>query len=281
MDIRMVNLITFSPTHTSKHVGGAIAEGTGLGTQRVVDLTLEEVPATTIEDDALAIVTVPVYGGLVAPLALERLERVHGNGGPAVAVVVYGNRAYEKALEQLSTFLARAGFKVVAAGTFVGEHSYSTDLYPIAAGRPDGDDLLQARDFGARVAEALRQADSLEGLQAVDVSRIRRPSQPLLPMLGFARQVLKMRRHPERYAGSARPEPVPGQCNHCGRCATVCPTGAVSRNEAGEYETQADRCIRCCACVKFCPSHARTFDTPFAALLSTYFKQPKGNQIIL
>ena len=102
-----------------------------------------------------------------------------------------------------------------------------------------------------------------------------------LPMLGFARQVLKMRRHPERHAGSARPEPVPGQCNHCGRCATVCPTGAVSRNEAGEYETQADRCIRCCACVKFCPSHARTFDTPFAALLSTYFKQPKGNQIIL
>ena len=146
----MVNLITFSPTHTSKHVGGAIAEGTGLGTQRAVDLTLEEVPATTIEDDELAVVTVPVYGGLVAPLALERLERVHGNGGPAVAVVVYGNRAYEKALEQLSTFLARAGFKVVAAGTFVGEHSYSTDLYPIAAGRPDGDDLLQARDFGAR-----------------------------------------------------------------------------------------------------------------------------------
>ena len=125
----MVNLITFSPTHTSKHVGGAIAEGTGLGTQRAVDLTLEEVPATTIEDDELAVVTVPVYGGLVAPLALERLERVHGNGGPAVAVVVYGNRAYEKALEQLSTFLARAGFKVVAAGTFVGEHSRSARLY--------------------------------------------------------------------------------------------------------------------------------------------------------
>ncbi len=46
---------------------------------------------------------------------------------PAVLVVVYGNRAYEKALMELDAFAIPHGLKVIAGATFIGEHSYSTD----------------------------------------------------------------------------------------------------------------------------------------------------------
>ena len=77
----------------------------------------------------------PVYGGKVAPLAMERLQGIRASGSPVVLVVVYGNRAYEKALIELDAFASAQGFKVIAGATFVGEHSYSTEQNPIAPGR--------------------------------------------------------------------------------------------------------------------------------------------------
>jgi hypothetical protein len=56
---------------------------------------------------------------------------------PAVVVAVYGNREYEDALLELKIFAEAAGFRPIAAGVFLGEHSFSTQDMPIAAGRPD------------------------------------------------------------------------------------------------------------------------------------------------
>ena len=78
----------------------------------------------------------PFTGGSVAPLALERLQGLHGDGTPVVLLAVYGNRDYEHALDDLDRFMTERGFVTVAAGTFVGEHSYSTPQTPVAAGRP-------------------------------------------------------------------------------------------------------------------------------------------------
>ena len=63
-----------------------------------MNLTLQTVEETVIPTSALAVIVVPVYGGHVAPLAMERLENIRGLDTPTVLVVVYGNRAYEKAL---------------------------------------------------------------------------------------------------------------------------------------------------------------------------------------
>lgn len=76
--------------------------------------------------DAAAVFAVPVYGGRVAPAALERLQEIRGEGTPAVVLAVYGNRAFGTAVAQLAAFVAERGFVPVAAGAFVGEHSYST-----------------------------------------------------------------------------------------------------------------------------------------------------------
>ena len=134
MNIYAVRLITFSPTHTSKQVGEAIVRGTGISDVTRTDLTFHPAGKLEIPENTLTVITVPVYGGKVAPPALERMKDVHASGAPAVLVAVYGNRAYEKALVELDAFASDRGFKVIAGATFVGEHSYSTQQNPIAAG---------------------------------------------------------------------------------------------------------------------------------------------------
>lgn len=277
MTITEINLITFSPTHTSKQIGEAIVRGMGIADVSFVDMTLQAPEKKEFGSDALAVITVPVYGGHVAPLALERMKDLRADGTPAVIVVVYGNRAYEKALVELDAFVSGLGFKVIAGGTFVGEHSYSSDRYPIAAGRPDDDDLKFAEEFGAKVRIKLSNAADAEHLYGVDVQKIQRPKQPFFPLFRFLRRVIKLRKNGVPMPRT--PQVDENLCTHCGLCVKRCPAGAIVKGE--ECVTNAEKCIRCCACVKGCPQKARTFDTPFAALLHDCFQRPKENRIIL
>ena len=102
MNICAVHLVTFSPTHTSKQVGEAIVRGTGVSEIMKTDLTLHPAGKLEIPENTLAVITVPVYGGKVAPLALERMKDIHTSGAPAVLVVVYGNRDLVKPLVELA-----------------------------------------------------------------------------------------------------------------------------------------------------------------------------------
>ena len=74
MNIDEVQLITFSPTCTSKQVGEAIVHGTGISSVSKVDLTLEAAGKREVPSHALAVITVPVYGGHVAPFGFEAGE---------------------------------------------------------------------------------------------------------------------------------------------------------------------------------------------------------------
>ena len=194
MNIYAVRLITFSPTHTSKQVGEAIVRGTGISDVARTDLTFHPAGKLEIPESTLTVITVPVYGGKVAPLALERMKDVHASSAPAVLVAVYGNRAYEKALVELDAFASDRGFKVIAGATFIGEHSYSTEKYPVAAGRPDERDLAVAADFGKQISDKIASATEPEKLYAVDVRKIRRPRQPFFPLFRFLRKVIALRK---------------------------------------------------------------------------------------
>ena len=107
---------------------------------------------------------VPVYAGRVAPLALERLRRFRGNSSPAILLVVYGNRDYEDALVELRDVVMDLGFVPLAAGAFVGEHSYSRREMPIAEGRPDDADLAAACQFGEKALSKLVSAHDLQSV---------------------------------------------------------------------------------------------------------------------
>ena len=177
MNPTAVYTVVFSPTGTSRKIAAAVAQGVArhggscnaaantaagadAGTNAVagsaakafttIDLTHAAGKSVTLPADAAAVFAVPVYGGRVAPAALERLREIRGEGTPAVVLAVYGNRAFGTAVAQLAAFVAERGFVPVAAGAFVGEHSYSTPGTPIAEGRPDAQDLAEAAAFGDR-----------------------------------------------------------------------------------------------------------------------------------
>ena len=76
--------------------------------------------------------------------------------------------SYEKALVELDAFVTKLGFKVIAGATFVGEHSYSSEKYPVASGRPDADDLEYAKLFGEKIRAKIAAAEDMEKLYGVE-----------------------------------------------------------------------------------------------------------------
>lgn len=278
MTVNEAHLIYFLPTHTSKQVAEAIVHGTGIKNILPVNVTLQTTGEAVIPASALAIIVVPVYGGRVAPLAMERLQNIRGLDTPTALVVVYGNRAYEKALMELDAFALPHGLKVIAGATFIGEHSYSTDEHPIAAGRPNDSDLALATEFGKKIIEKIKTATGPDTLYPIDVRAIKRPRQPFFPLFRFLRKVIKLRK-----SGTPLPRTPwvkdESLCTHCGLCVVHCPAGAITKGD--ELNVDETKCIKCCACVKVCPRNAKVYDTPFAALLSDCFKKQKQPQTIL
>ena len=149
-----IHLIYFSPTHTSAKIVYAIAEGMGATSMSESDVTCESLDMEEYIDDELTIIAAPVYGGRVAETAMERFRMFRSaHHAPVVPVVLYGNRDYEDALKELCDLVSEQGFVPVAAGAFIGEHSFSRKGMPIAEGRPDESDLKQATEFGKKIID--------------------------------------------------------------------------------------------------------------------------------
>jgi len=243
MHFSSIDAVYFSPTGTTKRVLEAIATGLGLENVTLVDLTMPggDRKVSVPDGQSLALFGMPVYAGRIPQEALARLEHCQGQATPAVLVVVYGNRAYEDALLELSDVVGQKGFVPVAAGAFIGEHSFSNAAAPIAVGRPDAGDCDKATAFGAAIRRKLDGLGCLAeaGTLSVPGNRPYRERHPLPAMAPVSRGDV---------------------CLRCGLCATVCPVGAIT--VAPEVDTCAETCLHCCACVKICPTGARVVENP-------------------
>lgn len=260
MNINVCNIVYCSPTHNSRKI--ALSAGKGFGSEvRTVDLTrdLSDSEMAFPADEAV-VVAVPVYAGRVAPFALGRLRRLRGSATPAILAVTYGNRDYEDALVELHDTMTYLGFVTVAAGAFVGEHSYSRPGMPIGEGRPDSADIALACGLGEKAADKIAAAvDAREA--AVSYIKGNRPYRTVAS------------------STPAAPHTLDG-CVLCGICADVCPVYAVRVTDAG-VETDENLCVKCCACVKECPEGVRRFDTPYTEMLHRNFSSPREPELFL
>lgn len=266
MSTKTIHTFCFSPTGTSQKITAAVALGAQEGNTIVHhNLTHTATAPLTLTSNDAAIFAVPVYGGHVPPVALKRLEQVQGDATPAILIAVYGNRAFENTLNELSEFVSRKGFVPVAAGAFIGEHSYSTEDFPIAVERPDARDIARAEEMGRNVARLL----SADSFTPIDVSSLHDTPAPKASLEKFVAFIMEYRKQQSEQPVVLLPATDENLCAGCGACVDVCPTEAIDHDDV--FHTDPARCIRCCACVKVCRTGARRFETPFSKALSENF----------
>lgn len=236
----------YSPTNTTKAIVGAIAKGTGISDNQIYENNLTPVNFENNikhpKADDLVIIAGPVYAGRIAKTALDRLNKIKFANNPTILVAVYGNRYYDDALADLKEFAQAKGLKSIAAGAFIGEHSYSNSKFPVALGRPDEKDLKIAANFGQKAINSLKEFECLDEMPEIEV-----PGTVPLP---------ERKKIPPMFA-----ETIEDKCIVCGKCKRVCPTGAIYLD--GVYKTRPELCTVCCACLKVCPEDARVIKSEF------------------
>ena len=268
----------FSPTGGGAKIAHAIKQsidGQECESQYSLNLNKKSISEEDGEvPDMPVIFTVPVYGGHMPKIAMERFDNVRSlTGQPAILVVVYGNRAFENALTDLEAFVKDRGFNPVAAAAFSCEHTYSDSDTPIAVGRPDEEDLQAAMEFGRLVRGKLMKGYH-SPINTSDLKDEPSSEESVKNFIAFVREYqARQANAPKTYL----PILDSSRCVSCGECRDVCPTSAIFE----DFTVDAARCIKCCACVKSCPTGARTFFSPFASVLSRNFSERKSPHWIL
>jgi ferredoxin len=143
----------------------------------------------------------------------------------------------------MAKMLRDKGFRVLAAASFVAQHSWASESHPYALGRPDKGDLEFAARFGGQVGEKLSSNPSeiQTGTRFMD---------------WFSKQMVES--FPEGYhrrvVDTAKPLgwvvfSEEATCTSCMRCSDACPTAAL---KVESREIDDGLCIRCMACTGAC-----------------------------
>ena len=79
-----------------------------------------------------------------------------------------------------------------------------------------------------------------------------------------------------------KPKTDMSKCGGCGWCAAHCPMGSIDPTDVSQVNGV---CIKCCACVKGCPTGAKYFDDPgylyHKSELEEVYARPAKNEVFL
>lgn len=181
----------------------------------------------------------PVYGGRVPKIAEQVFSVLQGKNTPCALAAVYGNREYEGALLDLHEWAQKTGFCTVAAVAAIAQHSISPQF---GADRPDSSDEKLLGDFGLQILEQAKKGQRLNKVPGA--YPVQKPAPQNLSQEKAATPPLAVSADPNK-------------CVQCGKCADLCPCGAIQKDSLCETDTA--KCITCGACVKHCPQNAREF----------------------
>ena len=230
----------FSATGTTKKIVTGIADKLAKHSNNTIteniDFTLPDArkePVFFGKQD-IVVVGLPVYAGRLPNVLLKYLNAISSDKALAIAVVVYGNRHYDDALIELRDILELKGLKVIAAGAFIGEHSFSKIL---GLNRPDKQDMAMVTEFARRIDQKVTAQNVLETT--------------LVP----GNQPYKAYYQPKDKDGNpvfiqkVAPK-TNSDCTHCKLCVSLCPMGSIDADDVSKIK---GICIKCCACIKNVP----------------------------
>ena len=162
-----MHIVYFSPTGGTRKAAYII--GKEIDPQATeIDITdhTRQQNSYELNGEDILLVAVPVYGGRVPSVAIDRLKRITGYNTPAILVVVYGNRDYDDALLELKTTMESNGFQTVACIACIAEHSI---MRVYAKGRPDSDDETILKNFSEQIKTKLVQLKNGESFTEIQV----------------------------------------------------------------------------------------------------------------
>ena len=245
---KKINTMYFSATDTTKKVVSDISKRISENIDR--EITINNIDFTLLKsrrqavcftEEDVVIIGVPVYAGRVPNVLLTYLNSIMGNGALAIPVVVYGNRNYDDALIELKDILELNGFKVIAGGAFIGEHSFSKTL---AKNRPDEKDRDIARDFADQIYTKIITQNKFETVVIKGNKPYKKHYMPKNKE-GMAIDIRKVTPKTDN------------NCSDCKLCVNICPMGSIDFEDVSKLN---GICIKCGACIKKCPTNAKYYD---------------------
>jgi len=228
----------FSPTGNTKTICSRFAYTLNWSVEPQRDLTdiQERQREWSPQPDTVCVIGAPVYAGRIPVQVLQFLSFTQGNGNWAIPLVVNGNVRSGNSLYELATLLRLRGFRILAAASFVGKHSFCHEGFPLGEGRPDAADMQMVEDFARKIENKIQGTPTELDFPAVGPNY----SEP----------------HPQYKAQNMSDPPArnPATCVECKECWAHCPVSAI---DFETLEVHNDTCIRCFSCVQICKWNSR------------------------
>ena len=233
--------IFFSPTNSTLKITTTISDA--LKFEKLQDLNLTFPSKRRLENIGakadILIFGVPVYMGKIPSMVVPTIKNMIGKNRWIIPIAVYGNVQVSNVLSEMIYLFREQGFRILAAGSFIGEHSFTSNDLKLAIDRPDYEDLRVARYFGLKIRKKMESKP--KEIEIVG-------QKPDLSEVNFeyrAKSFIKIHRAHEE------------KCNRCMGCWSICPTEAIDMDT---LEINEEQCIRCCACVKCCKFNVREME---------------------
>ncbi|MBQ7144694.1 MAG: 4Fe-4S binding protein [Oscillospiraceae bacterium] len=248
MNITRICAVYFSPTGNNRKIARQILDrlAARLGApKKLIDITLPKSREGRYEFEPsdLAIFVLPTYAGKLPNKLLPYMQSAFtGNGAPAVALVSFGNRAFENSLAELNATLAKDGFRPVSGGAFAAEHAFSPS---IGTGRPNDADKAELDALADATADFIEKWDG----SPVTLNVPGDADAPYYVPLGLDGL-------PKKFL-PAKPNTDMSLCTNCKACVKLCPVGSINPDNVAETP---GICIKCHACIRLCPFHAKFMD---------------------
>jgi len=246
----------FSPTGGVKKVLDILEEEMRVDSN--IDLSKQDTNYSeySLKKDDVCFIGMPVFGGRVPSIALERLRKIKVDGALAVVVAVFGNRAYDDALLEMKNEAAACGFVVGAAIAANAEHSI---MRKFGHSRPDIKDREDLIDYAKKIKNLIENKSNIKSFEVP------------------GKEPYKV------YNGVPMKPKANNSCTKCGACAKQCPVGAIPKDNPSSLDE--NKCISCMRCIKVCPENARKISKIVLFIAShkmkKLFKTRKDNELYM